>query len=203
MDKTTTEEVYIGIDMGIFSTTAAILDPCCNLVGIDHIYNCEEDYPRIERVERKKGQRFFDPKPDVIALDHYNWMDRILNQWSVITVGIENANWNPYSDTDAYVNHFRGILNAVVIKENLKRTNKQVGFRLITPSQIKKVVTGNGAAKKNMVADAVFARYEDNLRKLGVKTVTALRKCNHIADAIGAARFLICEEIGLMEEEGF
>ncbi len=182
--------MFAGIDPGVYSTTVAILDSCCNLISWHQVYSSEEEWPRTPNRDRQRGQRYFDPIPEKIAEDHYKFMKVILASYKLEGISTEKMEWSAkHSDTQGWVHHFRGIIHATCIQTS-------VPFYMINPQQIKKAVTGKGNAKKDLVVDEIYEKYSDFFPSLSF-----LKKNNHIADAIGAALSLIYQEIGYIEEE--
>jgi Holliday junction resolvasome RuvABC endonuclease subunit len=182
--------LFAGCDPGVYSTTIAVVDSCANLVAYHQIYASEDEYPRTPNRDRKKGQRFFDPIPDKIAIDHHWFMSDILDQYELLGIATEKMEWSAsHSDTQGWVHHFRGVIHASCIQ-------RKVPFHMLNPQQIKKVVTGNGNASKDAMVIAIYNRFKDSF-----PSFSFLSKQNHIADAIGAALFLVADQIGYLEEE--
>jgi Holliday junction resolvasome RuvABC endonuclease subunit len=181
--------LFAGCDPGVYSTTVAIVDSCSNLVAYHQIYASEDEYPRTPNRDRKKGQRYFDPIPEKIAEDHVKFMEMIFSKYKILGMATEKMEWSAkHSDTQGWVHHFRGIMHGACIAHN-------VPFYMINPQQIKKVVTGNGNAKKDAVVVSVYQQYRDKF-----PSFSFLSKENHIADAVGAGLFLVQDQIGYIEE---
>jgi Holliday junction resolvasome RuvABC endonuclease subunit len=181
--------LFAGCDPGVYSTTVAIIDSCCNLIEWLQIYESEADYPRTAKANRKKGQRFFDPIPEKIADDHYKFMIGIFSKYDLQGIATEKMEWSAsHSDTQGWVHHNRGIMHAYCISQ-------ECPFHMINPQQIKKTVTGKGNASKDEVVYSIYKRYEDRF-----PSYKFLSDNNHIADSIGAAIHLVRQQLGYLEE---
>ena len=182
--------LYAGCDPGLYTTTIAILDGFCNLQGWFQVYNSEDEYPRKPNLDRKKGQRYWDPLPDRIAEDTARFTAALLSQYSVAGIATEKMEWSAkHSDTQGWVHHNRGIIHGCCLERG-------VPFHMISPQQIKKAVTGNGNASKSEVVRSVYRKYGELFA-----SYKFLSDNNHIADAIGAATLLVQQEVGYLEED--
>jgi len=182
--------LYAGCDPGVYSTTVAIVDSCSNLVAYHQIYASEDEYPRTPNLDRKRGQRYFDPVPEQIAADHVEFMKMIFDKYELLGMATEKMEWSAkHSDTQGWVHHFRGIMHACCLHQG-------VPFHMLNPQQIKKVVTGNGNANKDAMVVQVYQQFKPMF-----PSFSFLSKQNHIADAVGAGLFLVADEIGYAEEE--
>ncbi len=182
--------LFGGCDPGVYSTTVAIIDGCCELVGWYQVYESEDQYPRTQNLDRKKGQRYFDPIPEKIAEDTREFMSLIFSSHVDIQgIATEKMEWSArHSDTQGWVHHFRGIIHASCLEN-------EVPFHMINPQQIKKAVTGNGNASKADVVRAIYNKYTGKF-----PSYKFLSDNNHIADAIGAAIFIVRQQLGYLEE---
>lgn len=187
---------YAGIDPGIYSTTCAIIDGSGKLIAIEQIYTSEDQYPRTVRKNTGKGQRKHDPVGEQIAIDHWDYACKLLRTYEPAAVASEHTLWVPRgSNTEALVGHMRGVINACCIW-------KDVPFRLVSPNEIKKAAAQSGIADKNQVCQAVWERYGQQLMELDPKcTFPWLKRNNHVADAIGAALFLVAAEMNWLDAE--
>jgi Holliday junction resolvasome RuvABC endonuclease subunit len=182
--------LYAGIDPGVYTTTLSILDSSCNLVVYLQVYNSEDEYPRIKKENRKKGQREYDPVPEQIAIDHREFMLAVLDTYNLSGVVAEKMDWSASnSDTQGYVHHNRGIIHAACIE-------KAVPFFMISPQQIKKAASGKGNAGKDEVVDAIFEKYGSFF-----PSHKYLKKNNHIADSIGAAIWLVADQLNYLDDD--
>jgi Holliday junction resolvasome RuvABC endonuclease subunit len=184
--------LFGGIDPGLYSTTLAILDSNCKLVAYHQIYAFEDEYPRTAKTNRKPGQRYFDPIPEKIAEDHRAFMINMLYTYKLECIATEKMEWSAsHSDTQGWVHHNRGIIHGTCL-------DREVPFYMINPQQIKKIVTGKGNASKIDVVTDVYAEYHH-----AFKNISFLKKENHIADAIGAAKFIVSEKMNYIDESEF
>lgn len=183
-------DFFIGIDPGIYTTTFAVIDSALNLIDYKMLYKDERSWPRIVRQMRKKGQRYHDPKVDTIASDLYEFTHKIIDEYHPVAIATEAMDWSAsHSDTQGWVHHFRGIIHAICIINDIP-------LHFIPPQKIKKCVTGNGNADKKAVVTGIYNMFPDKFANF-----TTLSKNNHIADAIGAGLFLVKEKFGYIDEE--
>jgi len=181
--------LFAGCDPGVYSTTIAIVDSCCNLIKWHQLYLSEEEYPRTPNLDRKKGQRNFDPIPEKIAEDTRRFMEDIFSRYTLEGIATEKMEWSArHSDTQGWVHHFRGVIHGSCMEHS-------VPFHMINPQQIKKIVTGSGNASKSEVVHAIYNKYQNEF-----SSYKFLSDNNHIADSIGAAIYLVRQQLGYLEE---
>jgi Holliday junction resolvasome RuvABC endonuclease subunit len=182
--------LFMGVDPGIFTTTVVVLDSQCNFKAWHQVYYSENDFPRTLVENRKKGQRVHDPIIEQIAADHVAFMTALIDMYKPEAIACEKMDWSTnYSNTQGWVHHCRGILHSISIQ-------KRVPFTMITPQTIKKAATGNGNAQKQDVAREIYRRYSSH-----IPSISWLNKNNHVADATGAALFLVRETMGYLDTE--
>jgi Holliday junction resolvasome RuvABC endonuclease subunit len=187
---------YAGIDVGVYTTTIAFLDARSELIAVEKLYKSTSDEPRIARAVRHPGERHTDPIAEQIAKDHRVFMHSVIDKYKPTAFAVESMVWSAgrgNTNIESLTAHFRGIMHCVTIDHDTP-------FYLVAPSQIKKVVTGNGNADKREVCRHVWNKYDVKLQALGVRNYTALFKYNHYADAIGAAMYLTAQELNYIDE---
>jgi Holliday junction resolvasome RuvABC endonuclease subunit len=182
--------LFVGLDMGVYNTAYGVVNGRCQIIDFGLIYKSPKDFPRFERENRAKGQKKNDPDVNQIAKDHFGLMTEIIEKFHPKTVCSENMMWSAgHSNTQALVHHFRGIMHSVCIIYDTP-------FQLITPQQIKKIVTGSGGADKNGVADKIYEMSPESF-----KSQDWLRRNNHISDALGAAIFTASEVMSIVDDD--